>query len=425
MEVWSYIGVVAVIFIAIIFIKSLGKELPVLELMLLVSGLQWIIGPVIEYLSPSLHYRYYMYVDESIYMSYVVPAYMLFSLILLYVIKKRTHFDFRLERLKNYSNYGLMIVLIGAFFDFFGGLLPDTLKFLAFILSNFKFVGAIILFYSENKKLKGIFYVVIFYLLIISISKAFFHDFILWSVFFYMFWALKNKPSVPKILATMVIGVVLASSLQTIKAAYRMEVWNNYSGNNLELFVNLMIDSFFVDETNSGDFDDGIDSNVRLNQGWIISAVLDHIPYNRDYFYGETIRDAVFSSILPRVINPSKTRAGGQENFKEFTGLDISKNTSMGISIIGEAYGNFAVLGGIFFMVIWGFFLGKTWLFLIKKTKDNIVLIAFIPLIFLQVIKAETELVVVLNHLIKSMIVVLLFIWFSKIFLTFYIENER
>jgi hypothetical protein len=40
--------------------------------------------------------------------------------------------------------------------------------------------------------------------------------------------------------------------------------------------------------------------------------------------------------------------------------------------------------------------------------------VAFLPLMFLQVIKAETELVVVLNHLIKASIVIWAFFWFAK-----------
>lgn len=423
MGVWSYIGIIAVVFVAIKFIKQIGKGLPILELMLLVAGLQWIVGPLIEYAWPSMHFKYYMYVEQTEYMRYVVPAYSFFVVIIFLILKKIAHIDFQSDRLKNYSNYGLTIVLIGVFFDLFSGFLPNSLKFFAFILSNFKFAGAIILFYSESKILKKIFYIVILYLLAVSIAKALFHDFIIWSVFFYMFWAVKRKPSISKILITMLIAVVLATTLQTIKSAYRMQVWNDYSGNKVELFVNLMVDSFFVNESSTATSDDDIDNNVRLNQGWIISAILDNIPDNHDYLNGETITNAVLASIFPRVINPGKARAGGQENFREFTGIDIGDETSMGISIIGEAYGNFAMMGGIIFMGVWGFFLGQIWLFLYKKIQDNIVFVAFIPLIFLQVIKAETELLVVLNHLIKSMIVVLLFIWFAKKFLEWRFEE--
>lgn len=423
METWSYIGIAAVIFIAYAFLRRLGKGVPILELMLLIAGLQWIIGPLIEYNASSEHWKYYMYVDEATYMGFVVPAFVVFLIVVLAVIKRSNKLHIDLERLKQYSNYGLVIFFIGVFFDFFGDSLPPGLAFLGFILSNFKYVGAIILYYSENKKLITIFYLVIFYLLIVSISRALFHDFILWSMFFYMFWALKYKPSISKIAFTFLIAGLFVVTLQTAKAAFRMQVWNNYSDNKLELFTSLMMDAFLEDESSAEEFDDGVGNNVRLNQGWIISAVLHHVPSSQDYLEGATIKDAVLASVLPRALNPTKTQAGGQENFRKFTGLNISEGTSMGISIVGEAYGNFARVGGIIFMGVWGFFLARIWLFLDKRFKQNIILIAFVPLLFLQVIKAETELVVVLNHLVKSMIVVFLFIWFAKQYLRWNFEK--
>jgi hypothetical protein len=65
-------------------------------------------------------------------------------------------------------------------------------------------------------------------------------------------------------------------------------------------------------------------------------------------------------------------------------------------------------------MGIWGWFLVKVWISLIKYGFNNVLFLAFLPLIFLQVIKAETELVVVLNHLIKSLLVVFAYFYFSK-----------
>ena len=88
----------------------------------------------------------------------------------------------------------------------------------------------------------------------------------------------------------------------------------------------------------------------------------------------------------------------------------------MGISIIGEAYGNYGYFGGIIFMAIWGWFIVQVWFLLVKKSTNQILLLAFFPLIFLQVVKAETEFVVVLNHLVKASLVVFLFFWVSKEF---------
>ena len=88
----------------------------------------------------------------------------------------------------------------------------------------------------------------------------------------------------------------------------------------------------------------------------------------------------------------------------------------MGMSLMGEAYANFGKMG-ILFLGFWGFVLSGFWNFLIRKSKKKIIILFFLPLIFLQVVKAETELVVVLNHMVKASILVAGVLWLSKGFL--------
>ena len=426
MSIWSIIGIVLVIFVLIDFVNRLGESIPLLELMILIAGFQWIIGPIIEYNFPTGHYKYYMYVKEPVYMSYVVPAYFAFVLGVIGYSRSYRKLEFSIAELKQFKNYGLTIFIIGFVFDLISGSLPGTLGFFAFLVGNFKFAGAIILFFSEDKRLKNIFYFALLLLLFRAIQAALFHDLILWSVFFYMFWAIRYQPSKSQIYITILIAFFSLSTLQTIKSAYRSEVWSGYQGNKIELFAGLFLDAVFFDSSTSAKLS-GDENNVRLNQGWIISAILDEIPQKTQFQDGTTIFQAIDASLFPRFLNPDKKRAGGQENFRKFTGLPLGDGTSMGISIIGEAYGNFNVLGGIIFMGIWGLFLAVFWRFLLKKARNNLLLLAFLPIIFLQVVKAETELVVVLNHLIKASIVVFLFFWGAKQFLgwNFRYELER
>ena len=80
---WTIIGVIITGIIALRFISQLGTSLPILELMLFIAAAQWIIGPLIEYNTPISHYKYFMYVDQQRYMSYVVPAFGAFALAVL------------------------------------------------------------------------------------------------------------------------------------------------------------------------------------------------------------------------------------------------------------------------------------------------------------------------------------------------------
>ena len=423
MDLWTTIGVILSGLIALRFISQLGKSLPILELMLFIAAAQWIIGPLIEYNTPSLHYKYFMYVDQQRYMSYVVPAFGAFALAVLLGLRFLKDSTIPLDRLKHFKDYGVTIFLIGVFFDLIGSSLPASLAFFAFIISNFKFAGAIILFFSDDQRLKPIFYASLVFLLFRAIQSTMFHDFILWTAFFYMFWALQFKPSRQKIVATLLIGALSLTTLQTMKYAYRQQVWNGYSGSKIELFTGLVVDAILLDGADQ-ELLDGELNKVRLNQGWIISAIIDEMPQRTDFLKGETITDALSAAVLPRFLNPNKTKAGGQENFRRFTGLELGEGTSMGISIIGEAYGNYGKNGGVIFMGIWGLFLSVFWNMVFKKTATNIVLLAFLPLLFLQVIKAETELVVVLNHLIKATIVVYLFFWAAKALLNWNLKDD-
>lgn len=415
MTIWTIIGLIAVALLGFRLTVRLGQGVPILELMLLLAGLQWLVGPTIEYYFPTNHYKYYMYVTEPEYMSIIVPAYLLLVIGTLLGARGQ-RIDVPVVQLQRYKDYGVFIFLVGVSFDLLAGRLPGALAFFAFIAANFKFTGAIILFFSEDPRLKKIFYFSLAYLFLRALQAAMFHDLVLWSVFFYMFWALKHLPSKSQIYLTIFIAFFSLSTLQTIKAAYRMQVWRGYSGNKLELFTNLAINAIFPDDRNDRSLS-GRENNVRLNQGWIISAIIDEIPARTPFMEGETIRQAVSASLLPRFLNPNKKQAGGRENFRRFTGLEIGEGTSMGISIVGEAYGNYNVFGGTLFMGIWGLFLGRFWRFLLKAAMQNPLLIAFLPLIFLQVVKAETELVVVLNHLVKSSIVVFGFFWGARNFL--------
>lgn len=422
----SLLGIGMVLFVAFRFLKALGNRLPILELMILIAGLQWIIGPAIEYQATSHHYKYYMYVEEAVYMGYVVPAYIVFAAIVLFGLKKEPKLNISVDTFYQYAGYGKYILLVGVFADVAGAFAPGGLKFVFFLFSNFKYVGALILFFSIKKMDRYFFYGALLYLLLSSIRKGLFHDLLLWSAFFYMFWAYKIKPSKKLNIIIIASGMFFATLIQAVKADFREIIAAGYDGNYVTLFFDSVSDRLASSQEVPTGFEEEENLNVRLNQGWIISAIMEHTPRMQPYADGGTIREAVFSSALPRFLNPDKAIAGGVENFEKFTGIPLGENTSMGMSIVGEAYANYGVGGGILFMAIWAFFLVKVWFFLLRRVGKMEIFLFFLPLMFLQVIKAETELVVVLNHLVKSILLVLFFFWFTRktIYRNFGQENE-
>jgi hypothetical protein len=413
MYIWSVIGILLVLWITIRFFKEIGKSLPVIELMLLIAGLQWVLGAFNSYRLSVEHFKYYMRVDEVTFMSYVVPAFLGFTTVLLIRVKKYK-ITLRFNPVQ-YIKYGRYLLFIGVGADVLKFISPSSLLFFIFLVSLFKFVGAGILLFSKNIEDRLFFYGSLMYLFVHALGSAMFHDFILWGVFLFLIWALKNKPSVKTKLMLMMCGLGIVLGIQMVKSSFREVVWGGYDDNKLELFINIfertMSDSYFSDEENLNEL------NVRLNQGWHISCIMNHVPTSEAYANGATVLEALEATLLPRILSKNKKKAGGRENFIKYTGLLLADNTSMGLSVVGESYANFGVFGGILFMIIWGWFLSTFWIKLVKICKRHPLLVFFIPMMFLQVVKAETELMVVLNHLVKASIVVWLFFWFSKKYL--------
>lgn len=416
---WGFLGIILVLYIAWRFIDALGKSLPILELMMLISGSQWIVGPYISYHQETTHFKYYMYVDQETYMTYIVPAFICFCIPLLMILKRKTASQEVL--FSKYLPYAKSLLFIGVGADVLSAVTPAALAFFFFLIAQFKFIGALLLLFSPKKSDQYYFYGALLYLFVNALARAMFHDLLLWGIFMFMYWCIKNKPTLRTRLALISAGVIFAIMIQSVKAAFRSQVWGGFQGNKVELFVDLLdrkvSSGYFEDEASNEEL------NVRLNQGWIISAIMYYTPAFQDYANGVTIKDAIFSSLLPRFLNPNKKVAGGQENFELYTGLPLSKGTSMGMSIIGESYANFGVTKGVLFMFIWGWFLALFWKKLMKITQKYPLVLMFLPVLFLQVVKAETELVVVLNHLFKASIVVALFFWAARKYLNWALKE--
>ena len=154
-------------------------------------------------------------------------------------------------------------------------------------------------------------------------------------------------------------------------------------------------------------------SNViaRLNQGWIISAVIRNVPKSEDYANGETLVDALFGAFVPRFLAPDKVKAGGQVNFRRFTGMNIADSTSMAISPLGEAYANFGPRGGVLLIFGFGALFSLLYSFCLRYVVKHPAFLFWIPLIFYQAIKAETEFATVLNQLSKGAVVAFGLYW--------------
>ena len=364
--------------------------------------MQCLLGPVLGYAYNEFVFQdYRMELPKETYFGFALPAILAHMAGLMVRLgKKQTLPDLRLAPI-DFTNKGRFFIVVG----FIGGFLP--LGFLAYILGGLKFVGLFYMFVSKSPA-KYYWIVPVFgYLIFDSLSQGMFHDFLLWGCFFIMIWFLFNRSTFGKRLGYILAGFVLIFVIQMVKSDYRDAIANEAvtgKGNNVAIFAEVLSSKLSGDQSIFSD-QNIADKVVRLNQGWIVARVMQYIPDHEPYANGKTIKDAVVASIFPRFIMPGKANSGGRDNMERYAGIQLNEYTSMDIGQLGEAYANYGVMGGILFMFVLGLFFNWVMHVIEKKTVKYPDLVFWVPLIFLQVIKAETSMVTILNHLTKTVLI--------------------
>lgn len=413
-QFWSAAGLMASLYFFWDFTRKTGDIIPIPELMVLLTAMQWIIGPYIDYHNEIDHYKYKMYVPEDQYMAFIVPAVIAFKIGLtffscnVYLSSLKASIK---ELLMKHPNLPYILVGLGMLAPIIGRFFPHSLSFVFFLLGQVKYIGALYLVLSENPRRWLIFAGLMILSVLGSMASGMFHDLLLWLVLTVSFVLYELKTGFWSKIVLMIIGGFFIITIQSVKHKYRI-LSPNVPGNLAKAGLFFKLSS---EEWKGGKIINPADDNeinVRLNQGWIISKIMEHIPEKEPFANGSTITDALEAAFLPRIVAPNKKTAGGKENFKKYTGLPLGENTSMGISMAGEGWANFGYNGGIIFLFVWGLFISWFWKKLSDWSNFFPTLLVWSPILFLQTVKAETELVVVLNHLIKASIVVFAILYY-------------
>jgi len=390
------------------FQKRLDQGVPLLQLTAMIATLQWLVGPILNYNTPYEYGKYQMYVDQHRYFAYALPATCTYIVIMLAVgasIKQKELLQ-QLDRRK-FLTIGVVLNAISIVAMFAALRFSGGLQFALFLATQLRYVGALYMLFSRHPL--RIFFVAFALspLLITSLNTGMFHDLLLWMAILFCYWFAQRKWSFgTKFLALSASGAVLFS-IQAIKQEYRSQLKRGADPS-----ITHLLSEYVTPGGRAFEEDVLTQVVIRLNQGWIISSILSHVPVEEPYAEGETIKDALISALMPRYLFPDKKEAGGRENFRRFTGLEILDGTSMGISPLGEAYANFGELGGVFVMAGFGaLFSGLFYLSLLYVVKRP-AFFFWLPLLFYQSIKAETEFLVVLNQLSKGAVVAFAMHWF-------------
>lgn len=419
---WAIAGALFFTYVFVNLLFGFGEGIPVNLVIIFIASLQWIVGPILSYYTGINHPFYKMHVPEDVYFSYIIPGAILYYIGLSLPVFNAhkisvTQINQLEEATTDKARSAYYLLVFGFAASLLAPLAPPALYFFLYLISHLKYIGAFYLYLSKSGN-RIVLYAVFGFLLLEVLATAIFHDLLLWGLFFVFIYTIKNYISMRKKLTYVIVGFFFLLVLQTVKYQYRNIAWTNASLSSFartEIFANMIFSTMLSPE---GMFEKRNNelTITRLNQGWIIARVMNYVPYREPFAGGETIRNAFAASLLPRFIAESKATAGGQENMLRFTGIEMQYGTSMNISIIGEAYANYGRSGGMVFMFFIGLIFSLILRFILIKSQENPTLLLWIPFLFLQVIKAETDVITTLNYVVKASIAMYIVFWtFRKV----------
>jgi hypothetical protein len=405
-------------------IDSIGKEADMMGISVLLAIFQCLLMPAIVYHvynddAVVQIYNYGMLSSPEFYYGFMLPAIIAYAIglnINLVFDKKQTQkYKLAISQCKHYlegkSNIGLTLLIIGLLSGFLNPIVPEALKYVSYLVAKLIFVGLAYIYFSDSR-LKKYYLLGGFLLLFIqALAAGMFGELIYTFTLSGMLILLGRKINTLLKMTITVVGVVFIVTLQSIKADYRKELWtgaledDNASGTFITLFVDKILKP--KDLVNWKMLFPVVN---RFNQGMIVDKVLDYIPSKAPFAEGETIFKSLAASFVPRILWPDKPKAGGHYNVERFIGVKI-QGYSMNISPMGEAYGNFGVQGGIAFMFFYGLFFSIVIIVLLNMLKKRPTLVLWFPVLFLNSIQMETDVLMCINSIIKNLLFITFCYW--------------
>lgn len=430
-HVYETISIFLATYFLLHFIDTIGKSYTVLDVPILMGIFQLLIMPMIvyrvynnEYFVQDLYYD--MSVPEVTYYSFMVPALLCMIIGMKLPLFGGQAATRRIQEavaaskiyLLGKSNLGVLLMVIGFASGILEGFVPGELRYVAYLFGKLLFAGVFYILYSEIPK--KLLYIIggSVALLVQALAQGMFGELVFTLLLGVLLFLLGRQISFPLKLGLVVVGAVLVLLLQSIKGEYRAYAWYGKGGgelSNTQAFLKILQDriedpSMFFDRYTM------FPTVNRFNQGMIQGKVMAYVPTQRPFSEGSTIVNSLFASFVPRILWPEKPNAGGHWNMEYFTGF-IVEGYSMNVGPFGESYGNFGPSGGIYFMFLYGLFFNFAIFLLLRIARRRPTIILWFPVLFLNSIQVETDILMTVNSLIKNSIFIAFCYWAAERFL--------
>ena len=293
-----------------------------------------------------------------------------------------------------------------------------ALSFAFLLLGNLRFVGVFGRMVAGGRGWQWRLGIVMLSEVLFAADSAMFHPLLLWIFWTFAVWLYCFRPAPHKILIALACAALFLPALQEAKWKLRGEyvpdledlvqdeeptigarfdkafAWISYLGEGLVHTVTMDFEPTFLGDT-----------VLRYNQGGIIEKVIGYVPEIEPYARGETLKAAIFDSLMPRVFSAEKGLAGGRLNMWRFAGVYLGEQTSMNLGYAGEMYANFGPWGGIAGCAAYAFIFGLLFRWICRRAFRSPLWWSVVSFIFFASLKAEDGISEVLNWTVKSCLV--------------------
>lgn len=426
---YEYGSIALFIYYALHLLISMGKSYDLLVIPIVLLIFECLLMPILVYRiyndDPLINaLRYNMATPQEEYFGYMFPATvaMIIGMRLPIISQQKQLILVKraIEGSKKYlvgkGNLGTLLISVGAATGVLDAFAPSSLNYVLFLFSQLIFVGAFYIYYSDSKNRKLFLLGALAFILLRSVSQGMFGDLVYISLLGGLLIMLGSKIKTHQKVLVAVGGFVVVLLIQSIKADFRSATWYGRSNQGREeAFVSLIVDRL-ADPSQFFDTYAMFPTVNRFNQGMIVSKIMEYVPNYEPFAEGETVMYSVFSSFVPRILWPDKPKAGGHVNMLRFTGFEVV-GYSMNLGVVGEAYANYGVNGGIFFMFVYGLLFNIVFYLILRKSISVPTIILWVPIIYLNAIQAETDTLMTINSTMKNIIFVAFCYWAANKFL--------
>jgi hypothetical protein len=413
------------------FIDSVGKNYNILDIPILLALFQCMLMPTIVFHVYNddalvIALKYDMAVSADRYYEFMFPAIIMMIIGMklppLLQVSYQQKFLHAIQSVRRYlvgkGSMGVLLIIVGVVANVMREFIGGSMQYLAYLVSLLLYVGVLYTYFSDHKQRLWYLITGVVIIFLQALRMGTFGELVYVLLLAGLLTLLgKNISNIQKYGLTFIVFFAVLV-LQSVKADYRAIAWRgqgNQEQSNAGAFMSLVADRL-AEPGRFFDIELMFPTVNRFNQGMIVAKVMDHVPSRAPFAEGETIFKSLAATFVPRLLWQDKPISGGKENMLRFTGF-LVEGYSMNISPMGEAYGNYGVEGGIFFMLFYGLFLSLLIVVLMNYVKKRPTLILWFPVLFLNSVQMETDILMCLNSLIKNMVFVAVVFWAADRFL--------